>query len=128
MTDRAYPADRLDRYVAALNDADTYAQLSTPADRERFARAVMAVADAETDPVYRSGYRMGRAYTGADAWDLAGFVAVFTTSDGSDCPATELRHQACTELVQGVGPHDLIDLMALAARHECPTPRKDGAL
>jgi hypothetical protein len=127
MTDRAYPADRIERYVTALREADAHARLGDRRDLERLARAVMAVADAETDPVYRSGYRMGRAHTGADAWDLAGFVPVFTTSDGSDCPATELRHQACTELVQGVGPHDLIDLMALAARHECTTPRKDGA-
>jgi hypothetical protein len=31
-------------------------------DRERFARAVMAVADAETDPVYKSGYDTGRQH------------------------------------------------------------------
>lgn len=59
MTERAYPAERIERYVKALNDADTYAQLSTRADRERLARAVMAVADAETDPVYKSGYDTG---------------------------------------------------------------------
>ncbi|MEV2249361.1 hypothetical protein AB0I94_02190 [Streptomyces sp. NPDC050147] len=56
---RDYPADRIERYVTALNDADTYAQLERRDDRVRFARAVMAVADAETDPVYKSGYDTG---------------------------------------------------------------------
>jgi len=65
MTDRDYPAERIKRYVTALNNADTYAQLSTPADRERLARAVMAVADAETDRVYKSGYDTGVMHSGA---------------------------------------------------------------
>lgn len=56
---RDYPADRIERYVTALNDADSYAQLERRDDRVRFARAVMAVADAETDPVYKSGYETG---------------------------------------------------------------------
>ncbi|MEU3507612.1 hypothetical protein ABZ733_06750 [Streptomyces longwoodensis] len=126
MTDRAYPADRIDRYVTALREADDYAQLGDRRDLERLARAVMAVADAEAHAVYSSGYRSGRMHAGAEGWPLNDFVPVFTTSDGSDCPISELRHAACTELVQGVGPHTLIDLMALAARHECTTPRKDG--
>ncbi|WP_318202909.1 hypothetical protein [Streptomyces sp. SCL15-4] len=71
MTARDYPAERIERYVSALNDADTYAQISTPADRERFARAVMAVADAETDPVYRSGYDTGRLHAGAGSGTTA---------------------------------------------------------
>lgn len=128
MTDRHYPAARINQYVAALRDADTYAQLEDGRDLDRFARAVMAVADAETDPVYRSGYRTGRAHAGPEGWALNQFTPVFTTSDGTDCAATELRHTACGGLVQGVGPHTLIDLMALAAQHECqPTARKDGA-
>lgn len=128
MNDRAYPAERIARYMAALNGADTYAQISTRSDRERFARAVMAVADAETDPVYASGYTTGRSHAGADGWVLRNFLPVFTTSDGSDCPATELRCTACRGLVQGVGPHTLIDLMALASKHECmPNTKGDDA-
>jgi hypothetical protein len=65
MNARNYPPERIERYVTALNDADAYAQLSTPADRERLARAVMAVADAETDPVYKSGYDTGVMHAGA---------------------------------------------------------------
>ncbi len=121
MTGREYPAQRVDQYIAALRNADTYAQLEDRRDRERFARAVMAVADAETDPVYRSGYATGRQHAGADGWRLGGFTPVFTTSAGDDCPATELRHAPCGGLIQGVGPHTLIDLMALASQHECPT-------
>ncbi|MFF1282198.1 hypothetical protein [Streptomyces sp. NPDC058299] len=64
MTARNYPAERIERYVTALREADTYAQLQQRDDRERFARAVMAVADAETDPVYRSGYDTGRMHAG----------------------------------------------------------------
>jgi hypothetical protein len=126
MTERAYPAERIERYVRALNDADTYAQLSTRADRERLARAVMAVADDETDPVYRSGYTTGRIHAGAGGWALNEYTPVVSLSDGTDRPVTELRHGACGGLVQGVGPHTLIDLMALAAQHECQTIGKDG--
>lgn len=125
MTDRDYPTQRVDQYVAALRSADAYALLHDRGDLDRFARAVMAVADAETDPVYRSGYATGRQHAGADGWALGNFTPVFTTSSGDDCPATELRCTACGGLVQGVGPHTLIDLMALASQHECPT-RKDG--
>ncbi|MFI9340018.1 hypothetical protein ACIG0D_01880 [Streptomyces sp. NPDC052773] len=128
MSDRAYPVERIERYVAALRSADAYAQLERRDDLVRFARAVMAVADDETDPVYRSGYRTGRDHSGPGGWALSRFTPVFTTSDGTDCPATELRCTDCRGLVQGVGPHTLIDLMALAAQHECqPTTGKDGA-
>lgn len=125
MTDRVYPSQRVDQYVAALRNADTYAQFTDRRDLDRFARAVMAVADTETDPVYRSGYTTGRQHAGAGGWALATFTPVFTTSDGTDCPATELRCSQCNGLVQGVGPHTLIDLMALASQHECPTASKD---
>ncbi|MGW1615736.1 hypothetical protein ACWCQZ_41070 [Streptomyces sp. NPDC002285] len=50
---------------------------------------------------------------------LRDFTPVFTTSDGSDVPATELRCVLCAGLIQGVGPHTLLDLTALAAKHEC---------
>ncbi|MGW0495085.1 hypothetical protein ACWD0Z_06480 [Streptomyces sp. NPDC003007] len=89
MNTRDYPAERIERYVNALNDADTYAQLSKRTDRERLARAVMAVADAETDPVYKSGYDTGRMHAGGDrarvlreaADEAESAVALFEDSD-----------------------------------------------
>lgn len=56
---------------------------------------------------------------------LRDFTPVFTTSDGSDVPATELRCVLCQGLVQGVGPHTLLDLTALAGLHDCQNTRKD---
>jgi hypothetical protein len=120
MSDRAYPDERLERYMAALNDADTYAQLGRRDDRERFARAVMAVADTETDPVYRSGYATGRTHAGADGFVLDGFEAVISTSNGSYGTADEYRCRACGAIgAQGVDAKSLLDLIAMAARHEC---------
>lgn len=58
---------------------------------------------------------------------LRDFTPVWTTSDGSDIPATELRCILCGGLVQGVGPHTLLDLTALANQHDCQTTRKDHA-
>lgn len=66
MNARDYPPERVERYINALNEADTYAQLERRDDRMRFALAVMPVADAETDPVYKSGYDTGRMHAGAD--------------------------------------------------------------
>ncbi|MFF4752683.1 hypothetical protein ACWD5R_11295 [Streptomyces sp. NPDC002514] len=123
------PADpRLEHYVTALRSADPYALVECRDDLERLARAVMAVADEETDPVYRSGYATGRMHAAPEGWVLGQFTPVFTTSDGTDRAATELRCSACGGLDQGVGPHSLVDLMALASRHQCqPNSRKDGA-
>lgn len=50
---------------------------------------------------------------------LRDFTVVWTRSDGSDVPATELRCVLCDGLVQGVGPHTLLDLNTLAAQHNC---------
>ncbi|MDX3019918.1 hypothetical protein [Streptomyces acidiscabies] len=81
----------------------------------------------EADRAYRDGYTTGRTHAGADGWRLAEYTPVFTTSDGTDRPISELRHRSCGGLLQGVGPHSLVDLMALAAQHECQhTPGKDG--
>ncbi|MFI2761335.1 hypothetical protein ACH5A3_21075 [Streptomyces echinatus] len=66
-----YPAERIARYTTALREADTHAQLERQDDRERFALAVMAVADAETDPVYRSGYQTGRMHGGTEETSAA---------------------------------------------------------
>jgi DNA-binding transcriptional ArsR family regulator len=56
------PEERLERYITALRDADTYAQLTDRRDLVRLAEAVIAVANDETDPVYRSGYNTGRMH------------------------------------------------------------------
>ena len=119
MTATSIPTERLERYVNALRAADVYALVPRRDDLVRFAKAVIAVANDETDPVYRDGYTMGRTHAGAEGWSLRNFTAVFTTSDGSDRPVNHLRCSTCNGLVQGVGPHTLIDLMALASRHEC---------
>jgi len=50
---------------------------------------------------------------------LRDFTVVWTRSDGSDVPATELRCVLCNGLVQGVGPHTLLDLNTLADQHNC---------
>lgn len=57
MTD--IPPERLERYITALRSADTYAQLGDRRDLVRFAEAVIAVANDETDPVYRDDYTAG---------------------------------------------------------------------
>ena len=74
-------------------------------------------------------HRQPRPYTAAEAtladYDathtgrLRDYTPVWTRSDGSDVPATELRCVLCGGLVQGVGPHTLHDLNALAATHNC---------
>jgi len=94
--------------------------------REKSSPAGVDATPAEVDRAYRDGYATGRLHAGADGVVLAGYLPVFTTSSGTDCPISELRHRSCGGLAQGVGPHSLIDLMALAARHECPTTGKDG--
>ena len=58
---------------------------------------------------------------------LRDFTVVWTASDGHDIPANELRCVLCGGLVQGVRPHTLLDLNALAAQHDCQNSRKDGA-
>lgn len=64
-------------------------------------------------------------YNATHTGRLRDFTPVFTTSDGSDCPATELRCVLCNGLVQGVGPHTLLDLTELADQHNCQNTRKD---
>ncbi len=59
MSARSYPPERVERYISALRDADPYALVERRDDLTRLALSVMAVADAETDPVYRSGYDTG---------------------------------------------------------------------
>lgn len=64
MTSPEYPADRIERYVEALRSADMYALVQRRDDLVRFAKAVIAVADDETNPVYRSGYDTGFIHGG----------------------------------------------------------------
>jgi hypothetical protein len=110
--------DQLRRYVAMASDMWTPRE-TTDARTDELYQAIR-------DEAYREGYATGRSHSGADGWVLDQFSAVFTTSDGGDRAVGEVRCNACRALMQGVGPQTLIDLMALAARHECKTPRKDG--
>ncbi|MGX1116347.1 hypothetical protein RKD37_001710 [Streptomyces ambofaciens] len=64
MSARSYPPERVERYINALRDADPYALVERRDDLTRLALSVMAVADAETDPVYRSGYDTGVMHAG----------------------------------------------------------------
>lgn len=58
-------------------------------------------------------------YDAAGTGLLRDFAPVWTRSDGSDVPATELRNKVCGCLVQGVPPKTLLDLNALANQHNC---------
>jgi hypothetical protein len=85
----------------------------------------MQAADEELDPVYRDAYGTGREHAGAAGWLLNHFEAVISTSDGSYGVAEEYRCQTCGAIgAQGDGPKSLLDLVAMAARHEC-LPRLD---
>ncbi|MGW6747592.1 hypothetical protein [Streptomyces sp. NPDC055006] len=61
------PDNRIERYVTALRNADMYALIKRRDDFVRFAEAVIAVANEESDPVYSSGYTTGRMHAGAEA-------------------------------------------------------------
>ncbi|MFD3574730.1 hypothetical protein [Streptomyces sp. NPDC058644] len=120
------PADRIERYVTALREADRYALVARRDDLARFAEAVIAVANDETDPVYRDGYATGRMHAGSGSQVFANFEAVISTSDGSYGTAEEYRCRNCGAIgAQGLGARSLLDLMAMAARHEC-LPRLDA--
>ena len=74
--------------------------------------------DVRLDALCREAFAAGRASAGADGWKLSDFRAVFSLSDGSDRPVNELRC-TCGQLVQRPGDASLLDLVILAARHEC---------
>jgi hypothetical protein len=79
-----------------------------------------------TDLVYRNAYATGRMHAGADGFILDTFEAVISTSDGSYGAAEEYRCRTCGAIgAQGEGPKTLLDLMAMASRHEC-LPRVEG--
>ncbi|MFG2269085.1 hypothetical protein ACGFNY_04845 [Streptomyces chartreusis] len=58
---------------------------------------------------------------------LRDFTSVWTTSDGTRIPATELACVLCDGLVQGVPPKHLLDLTELADSHDCQNTQKGGA-
>lgn len=114
------PAERLERYITALRDADAYAQLTDRRDLVRFAEAVIAAANDETDSVYRSGYATGRTHAGVESFRLDRFEAVISSSNGSYGAAEEYRCRDCGAVgAQGVESKSLLDLIAMASRHEC---------
>lgn len=111
---------RTERYMAALRTADPYALVERRDDLARFAVAAIAAADTELDPVYRDAYGTGREHAGAAGWLLQHFEAVTSTSNGSYGVAEEYRCRTCGAIgAQGEGPRSLLDLVAMAARHEC---------
>ena len=79
------------------------------------AAAINTLAEYDADIVAKSSSR------------LRDFTPVFTTSDGTDVPATELRDVLCDGLIQGIGPHTLLDLTQLAAQHDCQDHKKGSA-
>lgn len=74
--------------------------------------------DVRLDALVKDAFAAGREAAGADGWKLTGFRPVFSRSDGSDRPVNELRCD-CGRLVQRPGDASLLDLVILAARHEC---------
>jgi hypothetical protein len=75
--------------------------------------------DARLDALVKEAFAAGRASAGADGFKLDDFRAVWTRSDGSDKPVSELRC-TCGSLLQRVGPASLLDLLITATLHTCP--------
>lgn len=70
------------------------------------------------DDAVRDAYAAGRESAGADGWKLTGFRPVWTHSDGSDRPVSELRCQ-CGGLLQLPPGVSLLDLLITATGHKC---------
>ncbi|MEV4227310.1 hypothetical protein AB0J81_09400 [Streptomyces bobili] len=70
------------------------------------------------DDAVRDAFAAGRESAGADGFKLDGFRTVWTHSDGSDRPVSELRCQ-CGGLLQLPRSASLLDLLIAATRHEC---------
>lgn len=106
-------------YAYAEDDWDIHQHVGlvdVTGDGEVAARGV------DADRLYRDAYATGRDDAGALGWRLNAFTPVFTRSDGTDKPVSELRC-TCGTLLQHVGEASLLDLAAMAARHDC----QDGA-
>jgi hypothetical protein len=114
------PEQRLERYITALRDADQDAEL-TPADLIRFAEAAIAVANDETDPVYRSGYTTGYMHAGGAATDTNRRARLFNEiSLGGRWKSGDV--------VAWYERHGLTDLSVRTARQDLATLRDSGAL
>lgn len=115
------PDERLERYIAALRNADKYAQIERRDDLVRFAEAVIAVANDETDPVYRSGYTTGYMHAGGSTSDtnrrarLLNEISLGGRWKSGDVVAWYERH-------------GLTDLGIRAARSDLAILRSSGAL
>ncbi|MGW2550639.1 hypothetical protein [Streptomyces sp. NPDC001635] len=114
------PAERLERYITALRNADTYAQLGDRRDLVRFAEAVIAVANDETDPVYRNGYDTGFIHGGG--------------ASDTNRRARLLREMAAGgrwksgDVVAWYATRGLTGLGVRAARHDLAILRDSGAI
>lgn len=74
--------------------------------------------DVRLDALVKEAFAAGRASAGADGFKLDGFRPVWTHSDGSDRPVSELRFQ-CGGLEQRPPGVSLLDLLITATGHEC---------
>lgn len=116
----AIPEERLERYITALRDADIYALIPRREDLVRFAEAVIAVANDETDPVYRSGYTTGYMHAGTGVPDtnrrarLLSEISLGGRWKSGDVVAWYERHG--------------LDLSVRTARQDLATLRDSGAL
>ena len=111
------PAERLERYVTALRNADPNGQL-TPADLTRLAVAVIAVANDETDPVYRSGYTTGYMHAGGDRQRRARLLAEISRGG----------HWKTGMVVAWYERHGLTNFGIRAARQDLAILRDSGAI
>ena len=75
-------------------------------------------ASVSADDAVRDAFAAGRESAGADGWKLTNFRPVWTHSDGSDRPVSELRCQ-CGALEQRPPGVSLLDLLITATGHEC---------
>ncbi|MEV5953764.1 hypothetical protein AB0M11_08295 [Streptomyces sp. NPDC051987] len=124
-------------YADGRDPNSTVAKLLAQYDAERDAEQGKSSRQADATPtpvdpdqIYRDAYATGREHAGAAGWLLQHFTPVFTTSDGTDVPAKELRCGTCNAVTRNTRPRTLLDHVVAAAQHEClPNPdaiRKDG--
>lgn len=111
------------RFTLARGDrAEETAALLAEIDR---LRSLFHGAPVDVDRVYRDAYATGREHAGARAFVLDNFEAVVSTSNGSYGVADEYRCRKCGAIgAQGDDAKSILDLAAMASRHEC-LPRFD---
>ena len=111
------PEERLERYITALRAADQNTQL-TPADLVRFAEAAIAVANNETDPVYRDGYTTGYMHAGGDRQRRSRLLAEISRGG----------HWKTGTVVAWYERHGLTNFGVRAARQDLAILRDSGAI